>query len=55
MVAALIVTLAAPKKAMNVKEKDLVKERETGDKYRKTQKKRQRRINREMREYVEEE
>ena len=49
----LIVTLFAPKKALNVKDKDLVKERETGEKYRRAQRKRQRRINRELREFNE--
>ncbi len=53
LVAGLIVTLFAPKKALNVKDKDLVKERETGEKYRQAQRKRQRRINREMREFNE--
>jgi len=52
-VAALIVTVAAPKRVINVKEKDLVKERLDGVKYHKKAKKRQRTLNREMREYVE--
>src|SRR5271170_945462 len=39
-VAALIVTLAAPKKAINVKESDLLKERLDNVKYQKKQKKR---------------
>ena len=52
-IAALIVTIAAPKSAINVKEKDLVKERLDGVKYHKKAKKRQRQLNREMREYVE--
>src|SRR5450432_3852104 len=46
-VAALIVTVAAPKSAINVKEKDLVKERMDGVKYHKKAKKRQRQLNRE--------
>lgn len=50
---AIIVTLAAPRKAINVKETDLVKERGEAVKYHRMQKKRQRRLNREMREYVE--
>ncbi len=50
LVAGLIVTLFAPKQALNVRDKDLVKERETGEKYRRAQRKRQRRINRELRE-----
>jgi hypothetical protein len=53
IVAALVVTLAAPKRALNVSEKDLVKERETAHKYHQMQKKRQRKLNREMREYRE--
>jgi len=52
-IAALIVTVAAPKSAINVKDKDLVKERLDGVKYHKRAKKRQRTLNREMREYVE--
>ena len=52
-IAALIVTVAAPKKVIDVKEKDLVKERLDGVKYHKKAKKRQRKLNREMREYVE--
>jgi len=52
-VAALNVTVAAPKKVINVKETDLVKERLDGVKYHKKAKKRQRTLNREMREYVE--
>ena len=52
-IAALIVTVAAPKRAINVKEKDLVKERLDGVKYHKKAKKRQRQLNREMREFVE--
>ncbi len=52
-IAALIVTVAAPKKAINVKDKDLIKERLDGVKYHKKAKKRQRTLNREMREYVE--
>ena len=51
--AAMIVTMAAPKKTINVKEKDLVKERLDGVKYHKQVKKRQRKLNREMREFVE--
>src|SRR4051812_19058398 len=46
-VAALIVTISAPKSAINVKEKDLIKERLDGVKYHKKAKKRQRTINRE--------
>lgn len=53
LVAAIIVTLAAPKRVLNVNEKDLVKEREEAQKYRQMQKKRQRKLNREMREYRE--
>ena len=52
-VAALIVTVAAPKKVINVKDKDLVKERLDGVKYHRKAKKRQRTLNREMRDYVE--
>ncbi len=53
LLAGLIVTLFAPKKALDVKDKDLVKERDAGDKYRHAQRKRQRRINRELREFNE--
>jgi di/tricarboxylate transporter len=53
LVSAIIVTLAAPKRVLNVNEKDLVKEREAGRKYHQMQKKRQRKLNREMREYRE--
>ena len=53
LVAALIVTLFAPKKMINVKETDLQKERLDNVKYHKMQKKRQRKLNREMRDYVE--
>jgi len=53
LIAAMIVTAAAPKKSINVKDKDLTKEREDGAKYHKMQKKRQRKLNREMREFVE--
>ncbi len=53
LIAGLIVTLFAPKKVLNVKEKDLVKERDAGEKYRQAQRKRQRRINRELREFNE--
>ena len=52
-IAALIVTIAAPKSKINVKEQDLVKERLDGVKYHKKAKKRQRQLNREMREFVE--
>jgi len=51
--AALLVTLGAPKRPLNVKEKDLIKERNDAVKYHKMDRKRQRRLNREMREYVE--
>ena len=54
LVAALIVTLFAPKKAINVKETDLSKERMDNVKYHKMQRKRQRKLNQEMRKYVEE-
>ena len=53
LVSALIVTIAAPKKAINVKDKDLSNERLDNVKHHKQQKKRQRTLNREMREYVE--
>ncbi len=53
VIAALIVTLFAPRKAINVKEKDLTKERLDNVKYHKAQKKRQRKLNQEMRKYVE--
>ncbi len=52
-IAALIVTVAAPKSKINVKDKDLVKERLDGVKEHKKAKKRQRQLNREMREFVE--
>ena len=53
LIAALIVTLAAPKKAVNVSEKDLIKERDENEKYKRMARKRQRTLNREMREFVE--
>ncbi len=52
LVAALIVTIAAPKKPINVKDKDLVKERADMEAYNRKARKRQRRLNREMRDYV---
>jgi hypothetical protein len=53
IVAALIVTIFSPKKSINVKEKDLIAERLDGVKYHEKAKKRQRKLNREMRNYVE--
>ena len=53
LIAALIVTIAAPKRALNVNDKDLIKEREENQKYRRMARKRQRTLNREMREFVE--
>ncbi len=53
LIAGLIVTVAAPKKAINVREKDLLKERTDNVKYHRMQKKRQHRLNQEMRQYVE--
>ena len=53
LVAGLIVTIFAPRKSINVKEKDLVKERLDGVKYHEKAKKNQRKLNREMRNYVE--
>lgn len=53
LIAALIVTLAAPKKALDVSEKELIKERDENEKYRRMARKRQRTLNREMREFVE--
>lgn len=53
IITALIVTLAAPKRPLNVSEKVLTKEREEHVKYQRMQRKRQRKLNREMREYVE--
>ncbi|MCC6803240.1 MAG: hypothetical protein IT319_10170 [Anaerolineae bacterium] len=53
LIAALIVTLAAPRKALNVSEKELVKERDENEKYKRMARKRQRTLNREMREFVE--
>jgi uncharacterized membrane protein YraQ (UPF0718 family) len=53
LVAGLIVTIFAPKKSINVQEKDLIKERLDGVKYHEKAKKRQRTLNREMRTYVE--
>lgn len=49
---ALIVTVFAPKKAINVRDKDLLQERDDGAKYQRKARKRQRTLNREMREYV---
>ncbi len=53
IVTALVVTLGAPRQPLEVREKDLVKEREDNVKYRRRQRKLQRKFNREMREYVE--
>ncbi|MFN8565679.1 MAG: hypothetical protein U0703_29530 [Anaerolineae bacterium] len=53
IVTALIVALAAPKRPLNVSEKDLIKEREATERYKRMARKRQRTLNREMREYVE--
>jgi hypothetical protein len=53
IVAALLVTIFTPRKAINVKEKDLIAERLDGVKYHEKAKKRQRKLNREMRNYVE--
>jgi hypothetical protein len=50
--AALIVTVFAPKKKMNVSEKALTQERLDEVKYQRKARKRQRTLNREMREYV---
>ena len=53
LVSALIVTLFAPRKAINVSEKSLMKERDDEIRYKRKARKRQRTLNREMREYVE--
>lgn len=52
-VSALIVTLLAPRKAINVKDSDLVKTRDDMIKYRKMERTRQRKINRAMRDHRE--
>jgi hypothetical protein len=49
-IAALLVALFAPKRSINVKETDLIKERELAQKARKADKIRQRQINRDFRE-----
>ncbi len=49
-IAALLVAIFAPKRAINVKETDLIKEREMAQKARKADKIRQRQINRDFRE-----
>ncbi len=49
---ALIVTVFAPKKKINVKDKDLMAERMDGVKYHQKARRRQRTLNREMREYI---
>lgn len=51
-VSALIVTIFAPKKSINVKDKDLENARLDDVKYHRKAKKRQRTLNREMREYI---
>jgi uncharacterized membrane protein SpoIIM required for sporulation len=51
-ISALIVTLFAPTKSINVKDKELTASREDNVKYRRKAKKRQRTLNREMREYI---
>lgn len=53
IIAALIVTLAAPKKVLNVSEKELTKERDATERYKRMARKRQRTLNRQMREHVE--
>jgi hypothetical protein len=52
-IVALIVAALAPKKALNVKETDLVKEREDMIKRRKSERIRQRQINRQFRDFKE--
>ncbi len=51
-ISALIVTIAAPKRSLNIKDKDLAKERAEAVEYNRKARKRQRTLNREMREYV---
>jgi hypothetical protein len=51
-VSALIVTIFAPKKSINVKDKELETSRLDEVKYHRKAKKRQRTLNREMREYI---
>lgn len=49
---ALIVTIAAPKRSLEIKDKDLIKEREEAVEYKRKARRRQRDLNREMREHV---
>ncbi|MEP7291245.1 MAG: hypothetical protein ABI835_05655 [Chloroflexota bacterium] len=51
-ISALIVTIASPKRVLNVKDKDLNKERKENVAYQRKARSRQRKLNREMREYV---
>jgi hypothetical protein len=51
-ISALIVTIASPRRVLNIKEKDLIKERADALEYNRKARKRQRTLNREMREYV---
>lgn len=53
LIAGLIIAVSAPKKAINVKTNDLLKERVSMVADQKRRKKQQRRINREYREFVE--
>ena len=53
LVSALIVTLAVPKKTLDVSEKELLKERDATEEYKRMARKRQRTLNRQMREHAE--
>lgn len=53
LVSAIIVTVAAPRRALEFKDKDLQKERQDNLDYQRKARKRQRTLNREMRQFVE--
>lgn len=53
LLSALIVTFFVPKRPLDVKDKSLIKEREENLKYQRVARKRQRTLNRQMREFVE--
>lgn len=53
LISAIIVTIAAPRRPLEFKDKELMKERADAVQYQKAARRRQRKLNREMREFVE--
>jgi hypothetical protein len=53
LISAIVVTIASPRRALDIKDKDLMKARADTMQYQKAARKRQRKLNREMREFVE--